>query len=56
MGIGGRRWYLPINGTRGSKATSTMLMTQSPEAPFVCPRNLTVAGREGSNQSPREGS
>jgi hypothetical protein len=42
MGIAGCRWYLPINGTRSSKAMIATLMTD-------------VAGREDSNQSPQDG-
>ena len=34
-GYSGLQWYLPINGTRGSKATITTLMTQGPKAPFT---------------------
>ena len=53
-GIAGRRWYLPINGTRGSKATITTLMTQARKLHSLTPEP-DVAGREGSKQSPREG-
>ena len=35
MGIAGCRWYLPIDGTRGSKATIATLMTPGPKAPFT---------------------
>ena len=34
-GIAGVQWYSPINGTRGSNATITSLMTQGPKAPFT---------------------
>ncbi len=46
MGIAGRRWYLPINGTKGSKATITTLMTQGPKAPFI----YTGTSRRGTRR------
>src|SRR4029453_6779043 len=52
--IAGLQWYLPINGTRGSKATITTLMTQARRLHSLTPEP-DVAEREGSKQSPREG-
>jgi hypothetical protein len=35
LGIAGCQWYLPINGTRSSKAIIATLMTQKPKTPFT---------------------
>jgi hypothetical protein len=54
VAIAGHQWHLPINGTRSSKATITTQMTQVPKALFTY-TGTCVAGREHSNESPRDG-
>jgi len=52
--MAGRPSYLPINGTRGSKAIITTLMTPGRTLHSLTPE-LDVAVREGSNQPSRDG-
>jgi hypothetical protein len=54
VAIAGHQWHSLINGTRSSKATITTQMTQVPKALFTY-TGTCVAGREHSNESPRDG-